>query len=122
MGFGYHMGALSKDIDTPEYCINGLANIAVLKERFDQRRRAAVDARLEDAANKLEGYFQQIADALGSDGADAARRATYGADFPNASDAALLKRAHGVKTVISKAEAKKLAKFIQEATRDWKDY
>lgn len=123
MGFRYHVESLDKDVSFRVGCLSGRGNIATIKAKIEERKRAVVDPGLELAVDKLGRYFDELADSLGEEGRKIAEKQEFGGEMLEGEEAAILERAEArtVSTTITSAEAKRLAKLIRERTADWGD-
>ncbi len=123
MGFRYHAEALQKDVSYRVGCLAGRGNIAAVKAKIEERKRAAVDPEIEEAVAALGRYFDELTEALGEDGHRVAVKQEFDGVMLEGEEADILERAEArkVKTTISAAEAKRLARLIAERTSGWGD-
>lgn len=124
MGFQYHVQALSKDLDTNDV-VFGAANIGVVYESLEKRKlRGFHDPELERAVAELREYFGGNSARLNAEELELSRRQDLEGELLSEAEGATLERAKKrvVKSArLSKAEARRRVKLIQERTRDWAD-
>jgi hypothetical protein len=121
MSYRYHAQALYKDVSYRLGCIAGRGNIAAVKKKIEAD--GSHDAEVEEAANQLAVYFEQLVAGLGETAFKIAVRQEIQGELVHGPDADVLAEAEArkVKTTIDKRTATRLAKLIGERARSWMD-
>ncbi len=121
MSYGYHAQALSKDVSYRLGCIAGRGNIAAVKKKIEAD--GGNDTEVEEAANQLAVYFEQLVAGLGETAFEIALRQEVNGELLGGTEADVLAEAEArkVATTIDKRTATRLAKLIGERARSWMD-
>lgn len=124
MGFRYHVQALTKDV-TDGDSVFGSANVAVVEAALEKRKLEGFsDPDLERTVQELRAYFGHGKAGLTKDELELSRRQNVEGEILSPAEGEILEKAQkrAAKAArLSKAEAKKRAKLIQDRTRGWPD-
>jgi len=123
VGLLYHAQALGQNVNTDDF-MTGSANIAVVREVMQKRIAdgSPVECNVEHAIERLRDYFASSAVWMSEHEQHLAYRQNVLGEMLSEEEGETLKQAETRSSKValsSKAEAKRDAQLIQQATRGW---